>query len=419
MRNFGRALSAVGQALSVNLLHNQVFAKNTKNEDSEERNVHIVHEHRNRRNDAVVLDKDEGYARDFVMRCRTVILISILILGVFYIFHVYHAAFQEAQHNQAYSWQKSTKINGYWQNIWLNTHKLLGKLYYGQAGISNAGTESNIYKPTSDHQTEIIDGKKLNSSSGVSGPYNSSDGSSSNFNESGNQNIANESGNQTYIYISENGSNDVIRCKLGLNNVSDCMVVLGGLSGPQNMVILKDKFYLLNYNQPSIYSCGLSGNGAIESCSQMTIPISEPGYMAYNNYKIFISNLMFSKMAVCSLDYDFSVLNCTAILPKVPQNSFAISEANGYQYTIKYDPHANYMGAVNKCVESSCSIMYDVNLSNVTTVKILNNTAYILDYNTDSLVGCKLQTNGDFQPCTVLKSGLRTAIGLAFYSHSS
>jgi hypothetical protein len=50
--------------MTIDLLHNQVFAKNTKNEDSEERNIHIVHEHRNRRNDAVVLDKDEGYARE-------------------------------------------------------------------------------------------------------------------------------------------------------------------------------------------------------------------------------------------------------------------------------------------------------------------------------------------------------------------
>src|SRR6185437_9788186 len=352
------------------------------------------------------------------MKFLSIILISILIIGVFYLIHEHNAALEEAQHNQEYNRQKSKKINGYWQNIWLNTHKLLGKLYYGQVGIPKADTESNTYRSILDHQTQTINGKKRNSSSGESVTYNPLDGSSSIADKSGNPDIADESGSQTYIYISENDANDIIRCKLGLNNVSDCTVVLSGLQKPQSMVVINNKFYLLNYSQPNIYSCDLSGNGAIESCSQMPVPIGEPGYMAYTDYKIFISNLIFSKMAVCSLDYDFSVLNCTAILPTVSQNSFATAGANGYQYSVKYDPHTD-LGAVNKCVESACSIMYDVNLGNPTTVKILNNTAYILDYNTDSLVGCKLQANGDFQPCTVLKSGLRTAIGLAFYSHSN
>ncbi|HLX53367.1 MAG TPA: SDR family oxidoreductase [Aquella sp.] len=53
--------------MRIDLLYNPVFAKNTKNEDSEERSVHKVHEHRNRRNDAVVLDKDEGYARGLMV----------------------------------------------------------------------------------------------------------------------------------------------------------------------------------------------------------------------------------------------------------------------------------------------------------------------------------------------------------------
>lgn len=352
------------------------------------------------------------------MRLRTVICISILILSFLYLTHEHNAALEEAQHNQEYNKQKSKKINGYWQNVWLNTHKLLGKLYYGQIRLPKVDNESNIYHPTTGLKTQTINDKKRNSSNGVSGPYNPMDDSSSIGNESGGQSAADESGSQTYIYISENDANDVIRCKLGLNNVSDCAVVLSGLQKPQSMLVINNKFYLLNYSQPNIYSCGLSGNGAIESCSQTAIPISEPGNISYSNYSIFISNLMFTEMAQCSLDYGFLVLNCTAILPTVSHNSFNTAQANGYQYSVTFDPHRSYMGAINKCVESACSIMYDVNLSNVTTVKILNNTAYILDYNTDSLVGCRLQANGDFQPCTVLKSGLRTAIGLAFYSHS-
>jgi hypothetical protein len=350
------------------------------------------------------------------MKCRSVILLSILILGIFYIIHAHNTALEDEQHAQAYNWQKAKKINGYWQNVWLGTHKLLTKLY-GHSGILTAEAESSIHRSSSDHQIQIINDKKRNSSNGVAGFYSPSDSSSSTGNESGGQNMADESASQTYIYISENDANDVIRCKLGLNDVSDCAVVLAGLLGPQKMVIINNKFYLLNYKQPNIY-CSLAGDGAIESCSQTAIPIREPGYIAYSNYNIFISDLMFTEMAQCTLNYDFSILNCTAILPTVPPNSFATVEANGYQYSVTFDPHRNYTGAVNKCVESACSIMYDVNLSNATTIKILNNTAYILDYNTDSLVSCGLLANGDFQPCTVLKSGLRTALGLAFYSHS-
>ena len=42
------------------MFYNQEFIKNTKNEDSKERNVHIVHEHRSRRYDAIVFIKCVG-----------------------------------------------------------------------------------------------------------------------------------------------------------------------------------------------------------------------------------------------------------------------------------------------------------------------------------------------------------------------
>ncbi|MCC2625015.1 MAG: hypothetical protein K0R14_888 [Burkholderiales bacterium] len=349
------------------------------------------------------------------MKYRIIAFLSILILSVFYIIHSRDASLQKPLHTQ----HKLSKINGYWQNLWLGTHKLLGGLYLGQNKISPIDIESGTYHDIRSTKTQDISGKKQNSNneSLTLGPV--LDGNSSATNKSENQATADESGTQDYIYISENGANDVIRCKLGENQVSDCAIVLNNLSGPENMAIINSRFYLVNYNQPIMYSCGLSNSGMVESCAQMDIPINNPAYVVLDHYSLFISDMNFAKMAQCSLTSDYSVKNCTAILPTVSQNSFVVSTVNGYQYSITFDPHRDYMGAVNKCAGSLCGIMYDVNLGNLTTVKFLNNTAYILDYNSNSLVSCKLQPNGDFMPCNVLKSGLRLATGVAFYSYSS
>jgi uncharacterized protein len=57
----------------LDLLQNKVFSENTKNEESEEHNVHI------RRNNAVVSDKDAGYARDIL---KFPCLFSIKVMGI-------------------------------------------------------------------------------------------------------------------------------------------------------------------------------------------------------------------------------------------------------------------------------------------------------------------------------------------------
>ncbi len=53
----------------MDFLHNRVFAENTKNEDSKQRNVHKVDEYRSRRNDAVFSDSYDGYARSLIWLC--------------------------------------------------------------------------------------------------------------------------------------------------------------------------------------------------------------------------------------------------------------------------------------------------------------------------------------------------------------
>jgi hypothetical protein len=349
------------------------------------------------------------------MKYRTLAFLSILVFSVFYIIHPRDTQPYVTVHTQ----HKLGKVNGYWQNLWLGTHKLLGRLYLGRGSITQLSVESGTYRDNNGTKTQDINGKRLtNSNESITfGP--ASDGASSAINNPPNQAAADESKSQNYIYISENGANDVIRCKLGANEVSECTITLTNLSGPENMAIINSRFYLVNYNLPVMYACGLSNSGMVESCAQMSIPINNPGFVALDRYSLFISDLSFAKMVQCNLNYDYSVKNCTAILPTVSPDSFVATTVNGYQYSITFDPHRDYMGAVNKCAGSLCSIMYDVNLGNLTTIKILNNIAYILDYDSNSLVSCKLQPNGDFMPCTVLKSGLRLATGLAFYSYSS
>lgn len=341
---------------------------------------------------------------------RRPVLFSLLVLIFLVLFNVFPTVSshspqaedvtQSPQHSQVY---------GCWQNVWLNTHKLLSK-YYPHKDESKVGAISNTYLAIADLKVQIANDKKLSSGNGESRLYDVSSGSS--------YIAAGGSQKQTYIYISENGANDVILCKLGLNNISDCTVTLGGLLKPTKMVIINKIFYMLSYSEPIMYSCSLGNSGAIESCSQNPVPLNNPNFIIYNDYTLFISDLEFTNMSQCDLDYNFGLIDCKVIPPTISQNSFINSEAYGYQYRVTYDPHT-YIGSVNKCVGNACNVLPDVNLPNPTTVKIFNNTAYILDANTNNLVGCKLQANGDFLSCSVLKSGLRMALDIAFYSPTS
>jgi hypothetical protein len=231
--------------------------------------------------------------------------------------------------------------------------------------------------------------------------------------------------NSTYIYISENVGNDILRCTLHSNGVSDCKVVLSNIMGPQDMVVLNDNFYLISYYQATLFSCGLLSNGDIESCSQIVLPSNKNTYMSYNKYSLYITDLFLNKTIQCNLNYDLLIQNCLLVPPLIspnlvgtPSQVFNVANYSGYTYYTVYNSQISQL-QVKRCVESACSVVHDPNLSGPNTIKILNNTAYLTDGNTNNLISCVIETNGNLALCRVLKSGLQVPVAIAFYSPKS
>ncbi len=220
---------------------------------------------------------------------------------------------------------------------------------------------------------------------------------------------------KTWIYISENVANKVIRCELRPNSVQNCAIVLDNLLGAEHMAIANNKFFIVNYNEPIMRYCDLDADGYLSSSLDMRLPINNPGHIEYVDHRLFISDLAFKKMVQCNLNDSFLPQNCSVIVPNIPHSFFNTAHYQNYKYSIVYDS-VGAMMMIDKCAESACNKLYDVNLSDPVTIGVLNNTAYILDYSNNILVGCKLHTNGDFKVCSVLKSGLNSPLGLTFYT---
>lgn len=226
---------------------------------------------------------------------------------------------------------------------------------------------------------------------------------------------------QTYIYISEFAGNDVVRCRLEQGNVSNCKVALSNITGPQDMVIVGNKFYLVTYNPQSVISCDLVLGGDIESCTQTALPSKSLAYIMYTNNRLNITSMDLKNAVQCNLDYNFLVQNCFLIPPIIspdladsPNRLFNTAGYLGYTYFTLYNLKQGTL-VVSKCTGNVCSILHDPHLSGPNSIKILNNMAYLTDGDTDSLVFCMIEPSGDFAPCKVLRSGLKIPVAIAFY----
>jgi hypothetical protein len=236
-------------------------------------------------------------------------------------------------------------------------------------------------------------------------------------------NLTNSNSNLTknIVYISVNdldsttssNDNQIILCMLQGKNLTNCSPAIYGLFGPENLLVLGNKLYIVTYNNSSIVVCNLNQLGGIINCSNTTLPITEPVNIVYLGQQLYISNFNATKIAACDLDSNGNIIYCdvTQGIAKIYLQS---RSANGYFYTPSF-----YSNSITKCSVSSnnqaCSSISSQSISEPLTVEVFNTSAYIINASS-SIINCNILTDGDFADCMVVESGMNEQpIGIAMY----
>lgn len=218
-----------------------------------------------------------------------------------------------------------------------------------------------------------------------------------------------------WVYISEYGTNQVSKCKIsGQLALSNCEVVLNNLLGPENIVIVGDILYVVNINQPVLQMCKLDVSGDVTSCNKIELPLPYPLYLAYYNHQLFISDGAVKNAVTCNLDNRGIVLNCNKVNSAVVRGVVNIAYWGNYSYSVGT---THMVSQILKCSNTICSNIIDSSISGPTSIQVQNNSAYITNYNTNTLVSCGIKNNGDFTNCKILKSGFASPVDVAFYSY--
>jgi hypothetical protein len=229
--------------------------------------------------------------------------------------------------------------------------------------------------------------------------------------------------NINVIYISEYDTNKIISCDITAHKLVNCSTALTGLAGPQNIIIINKKIYIVNRITATITACDLLHNGKISSCNNTPLPIKDPIHIIYDSGGVFyISNFNAKLISSCELDNNGNITMCVKTVGIHP-NLFKYTTLSGYGYSPGF-----LVNAINKCSniynEPSCIQIKDPTIKGPLTIKILNNYAYIIsmtnsDTQVTDITSCEILPNGDFTGCIKIANNLKLAIGLAVYIRSN
>lgn len=234
--------------------------------------------------------------------------------------------------------------------------------------------------------------------------------------ETSNNFLAGESQNFTWVYINEYNTNRVIGCLLKNNEIFDCKTVLDNFSGAENVTIVKDEMFVLNFSPPYIRSCTIGKNGAIQSCTNFPLAIPEMTSMFYNNYSLYLMNFSDTIALECDLDNNLQITGCNNIDITSTKNLLQLNTYYKNNTYLIITDNKTWSRSIIKCGESTCTNISDPNINTPNSILIRNDIAYITNFNTNTLVQCKILDNGDFAPCQILASGLNAPTNIAIYS---
>ena len=234
----------------------------------------------------------------------------------------------------------------------------------------------------------------------------------------------NNNENVDVLYISEYDTNRIISCDITALKLVNCSTALTGLAGPQNIIIINKKIYIINRLIATITACDLQHNGKIISCKNTSLPIKDPVRIIYDSGGVFyISDFGVKSIISCELNNNGSITRCAKAVGIHP-NLLEYTTFGGYGYSNGYSANAINKCSMNYNESLSCSQIKDPAIKNPLTIRILNNHAYIINMTESKtqathITSCAILPNGDFTGCMNIANNFKLALGLAIYTRSN
>lgn len=285
------------------------------------------------------------------------------------------------------------------------------------ARANKMGTNLNTVPNTNMDNNGLIRGKTANNGMSLPGKM-SSQPISSNTYIADSSDYAPPLGESTpIIYISDNDANQIFSCTNNTQgNTLKCHIAINNLFGPQNILVIEQKLYILNIKNSNITVCNINSVGTLVNCSNTLLPISNPVHFYYDQQQLYISDFGVKQVIRCDLDNNGDLSSCDRASNIYPA-LFSTVNLNGYNYSTNY-----FKNAINKCINmysDACTLIKDPTIKGPLTFAVYNNQAYIVNAINSSaynISACNIQSNGDLSDCHIVVNNLPMPIGIAGYT---
>ena len=265
---------------------------------------------------------------------------------------------------------------------------------------------NSIYSNTklySNHQYNVTTNTAINEEHYVNATNSVRNASTSNMQDNAN------SVNNTTVYISEYDKNDVIACNVQDGVFTACNTAVSRLNGPENLLVYNHKLYIVNLNNSMLTICTLDNFGQASDCHETLLSLNAPIYVQVNHNQLYVSDFGVHSVVLCNIQSNGGIFNCNNISSISPNQFKTINYAN-YSYTVN-----NSSSSITKCALGTqvCSVIKDIAFNGPLTLAIVNNYAYVSNYNSNAVTICQIQNNGDFTKCAIGVAGLSFPVGIS------